>query len=61
MKALIKTVKKGKHVGEYKFTLYGKNGEPVGQSYPETYTTIANCKKTLRNCFPAFEIHTEWE
>lgn len=56
MKAIISTIKRGKHAGEFKFTLYGKNGEPVAQSYPESYTTKQNCKKTLKNCFPGFTI-----
>jgi len=54
MKAKITTVKTGRHKGEFKFTLYADNGEPVAQSYPETYKTLQSCRKTLKNCFPAF-------
>lgn len=54
MTAKITTVKKGRHKGEFKFTLYAVNGEPVAQSYPETYKTLQSCKKTLASCFPAF-------
>jgi len=57
MKAVITTIKRGKKVGEFKFQLFGKNGEPVAQSYPESYTTLQKCKQTLKNCFPGFEIH----
>lgn len=56
MKALITTVKKGKHKGEYKFQLIAKNGEPVAQSWPESYTSLQMCKKTLKNCFPEYVI-----
>lgn len=56
MKAVIRRVLKGKRSGEFKFTLYGNNSEPVAQSYPESYKAKQACKKTLKNCFPAFEI-----
>ena len=56
MKAYIKKVKKGKRIGEFKFTLAAANGETIAQSYPETYTQKHNCIKTLKTHFPQFEI-----
>ncbi|MES2287441.1 MAG: YegP family protein [Bacteroidota bacterium] len=61
MKALITTIQRGKHKGQFKFILIAKNGETIAQSYPESYTTLQKCKQTLKRCFPAFEIHTPWE
>jgi uncharacterized protein YegP (UPF0339 family) len=54
--AIITTVKKGKHKGEFKFTLKAANGEAVAQSYPESYTALHNCIKTLKHCFPDYKI-----
>lgn len=55
-KALIKKVSKGKKKGEFRFVLLAKNGEPIAQSFPETYTQKHNCISTLENHFPDFEI-----
>jgi uncharacterized protein YegP (UPF0339 family) len=55
-KAEITRVSRGKHKGEFKFQLIGGNGEPVAQSYPESYPAKQSCIKTLKNDFPDFEI-----
>jgi uncharacterized protein YegP (UPF0339 family) len=54
--AKITTVKRGKHAGEFKFNLYGANGEPVAQSWPESYTKKQKCIQTLKNLFPDWTI-----
>lgn len=56
MKAVIKKVSKGKAKGQFRFVLFGKNGEPVAQSWTESYTSKQMCVKTLRNLFPNFTI-----
>lgn len=54
--AEITTVKRGKLKGQFKFTLFAKNGEAVAQSYPETYTAKHNCVQTLMKHFAEFKI-----
>lgn len=55
-KAVVTTVRSGKHKGQFKFTLFAGNGEAVAQSYPETYTSRQMCEKTLKRDFPDFQI-----
>lgn len=55
-KARIILVTKGKNVGQFRFKLYGINGEPVANSHPETYTQKHSCIETLQNNFPDFVI-----
>lgn len=58
-KAIINKVTKGKHAGQYRFTLKGANGETVAVSHPETYTQKHSCIETLNSCFPDFKIEDE--
>ncbi len=55
-RAVIKTVTRGKHVGEFKFTLYAENGEAIAQSYPESYTQKHSLLETLQSNFPDFPV-----
>lgn len=57
-RAVIRRVTKGKRKGEFRFTLYGTNGEKVGTSHPETYEREAKAVKTLRKYFPNFVIYS---
>ena len=56
MKAIIKTVSKGKQKGQFRFVLVAANGEIVATSGSESYTQKHNCIKTLEALFPQFEI-----
>jgi len=56
MKAVIEKIKTGKKAGQFIFKIYARNGNKIAKSYPESYTTKAKCKQTLRSCFPAFEV-----
>jgi uncharacterized protein YegP (UPF0339 family) len=56
MKAVIKKVNKGKSKGQFRFVLIAENGEPIAQSWTESYTTKQMIKKTLARLFPEFEI-----
>lgn len=58
-KAIITTVKRGKHQGEFKFKLVAANGETIAQSYPESYTQKHNAIKVLKKNFPDFEIQDQ--
>lgn len=58
-KAIISAVKTGKLKGQFRFTLTGKNGKVIGQSYPETYTQKQNCISTLKANLPDFKIMDE--
>lgn len=55
-KALIKRVSKGKRKGEFRFILVAANGEPIAQSFPESYTQKHNCISVLEKHFPEFTI-----
>lgn len=54
MKAIIKTVTRGKLKGQFRFILKAKNGEIIATS--ETYTQKHNVKDLLAKHFPNFEI-----
>lgn len=56
MTVKIKTVSRGKEKGQFRFILIGNNGEPVAQSWPESYATKQKCVQTLKRLFPDFEI-----
>jgi len=55
-KVKISKVKRGIHQGEFKFRLIAKNGEPIAQSYPESYPRKQSLIKTLNRNFPDFII-----
>ena len=55
-KAKITTVKKGPRMGQFKFQLIAANGEPIAQSYPESYTQKHNAIEVLEKNFPDFVI-----
>ena len=54
--AHITKVSRGKAKGQFKFNLYGGNGEGIAQSWPESYTSKQMCIKTLKVDFPDFAI-----
>jgi uncharacterized protein YegP (UPF0339 family) len=56
VKAKITKVTKGKLKGQFRFILIADNGEPVAQSWPESYTTKQKCLQTLKKLFSNFEI-----
>lgn len=56
MKAVIKKINKGNLKGQFRFVLVADNGEPIAQSWAETYKTKQMVKKTLNKFFPNFEI-----
>ena len=56
MKAIIKTVSKGKQQGRFRFVLKAKNGEVIATSGTQSYASKQGCKQTLKDCFPQFEI-----
>jgi uncharacterized protein YegP (UPF0339 family) len=56
MKAYIKKVSKGKQKGRYRFVLKAGNGEVVGTSGTQSYSSKQGCKQTLIDCFGQYEI-----
>lgn len=58
-KAII-TRGKGTKSKEFKFSLYGDNGEPLCNG-SEHYTRVHNARKTLSRYFPNFEIIERWK
>lgn len=54
--AIIKTVSKGKHKGQFRFVLKAANGEVVATSGTESYTQKHSCIETLATHFKDFAI-----
>lgn len=55
-KAVITKVKKGREKGQFRFTLFGDNGESVGNSGKENYHNLNDIVATLTKYFPSFTI-----
>lgn len=53
-KAIIKNIKTGKQVGQFKFILLADNGEPLDPR--DFYHNLDDLKKMLEKYFPAFEV-----
>lgn len=56
MKAVIKTVSKGRQKGQFRFQLIASNGKTIATSGTENYTQKHSCIETLTNNFPNFKI-----
>lgn len=54
--AIIKTVRRGKRKGQFRFVLKAANGEIIASSGSESYTQKHNCVDVLNKYFPEFDI-----
>ena len=54
--AIIKTVRKGKRKGQFRFVLKAPNGEVIASSGSESYTQKHNCYEVLAKYFTKFAI-----